>query len=86
MPKKSTPALDVPTLAARVVASREVGKRGYKKADAAMAELVKQIKPGETVTLASGKKFQLKDNWEGKTQVAAISFSRRYELEEVTSP
>jgi hypothetical protein len=89
MPKASknpTPS----DLCAKAVTSLAAGKRGYKKSDAAMDALEKLVKPGEVISIESGKlkgkKFKFSDKWEGKSRVNGGMNIRRFELEELTEP
>jgi hypothetical protein len=67
----------------RVVRAREQGKRAYKRADALIAELVKEMEPGQTVKVSAEKAYQLLDKFAGKEIVWNPCAARRWEFEEV---
>jgi hypothetical protein len=72
------------------------GKQYYKKADAAMDEVLERLPrcgtcggvmaANITVTLRSGKKFKLVDNFAEKHRTNVGQNARRFEFEEVPAP
>lgn len=90
------PAASVPAqpseLAARHVQSLALGKKFYKRADAALDELLKTAKAGDVIVLPDrrpvpsllrGKKFRVIDKFEKKNSIGVGLSARRFELEEV---
>jgi hypothetical protein len=72
------------------------GKKYYKKADAAMDEVLERlprcgacggvVAADITVTLRSGKKFKLVDNFAEKHRTNVGQNARRFEFEEMPTP
>jgi hypothetical protein len=77
---------DTSELIAKHVHSLELGKRNYKKADAALEAIVATMKAGEIVTAANGKKYELVDEFAAKPVVFRPVGVRRFRLELVTEP
>jgi hypothetical protein len=67
----------------RAVRAREQGKRAYKRADALIAEIVKEMEPGQTVKVSTEKAYELVDKFAGKEIVWNPCAARRWEFEEV---
>lgn len=88
MPKKSKPEekKSASILLGIHLRSHSLGKNRYAQSDAAMAELLKEVKPGEIVKTPSGKKYRLVDKHDSPKKVVCIAICRRYEFEEVTEP
>ena len=51
-----------------------------------MDVLETKLKPGEIVTLPTGKKYRFVDQWAGKNKVNSGMYVRKYEFEPVTDP
>jgi len=83
---KADPAPTRAELVAQHVRSLQRGKLSYKKADAAMDLLEKEMQPGEVVQVASGKKFRFVDKFADRNKLNVGLNARRYEFEEVTLP
>lgn len=81
-----TAKADLASLVTKHLRSLELGKKHYKKSDAALDEIEKQIIPGEIVALPSGKKVRFKDKFADRTRINVGMNARRYEFEEVTQP
>lgn len=73
-------------LAGRCVHFEAIGKLNYARSDAALHALTKIMKPGQTVTLKGGKKFQLVDEFDGKLIVFRPCGVRRFSLKEIVEP
>jgi len=67
----------------RAIRTREMGKRAYKRADALIAEIAKEMKPGQIVQVSNERAYELIDNFAGKDTVWNPCAARRWELEEV---
>lgn len=83
MPKKSADKLDLPKAVQRQISTLNSGKKGYKKSDALMDQLEKELEPGQIVILPNGKKVRFVDQWAGKSKVNAGMNVRRFAFEEV---
>jgi hypothetical protein len=77
---------DTPELIAKHVRSLDLGKRNYKKADAALEAILATMKAGDVVTAANGRKYELVDEFAVKMTVFKPCGVRRYRLEEITEP
>lgn len=81
MPKAPKP-LTLAEKALKCLRETELGKRHYKRADALLAEIRKELEPGARVKVGENNFVILKDKLaEGKTQFFHGSYARRYELE-----
>lgn len=72
------------TLAERVarhLRAKALGKRHYKKADAIMNELERELTPGEVIKLADGTAFEFRDKG---SAFPVGQTARRFEFKEVT--
>jgi hypothetical protein len=67
----------------RAVRTRDMGKRAYKRADALLSEIVKEMKVGQVVQVSNERAYELVDNFAGKDIVWNPCAARRWELEEV---
>ena len=67
----------------QAIRAREMGKRAYKRADALMAQIAREMEPGEVVKVSPEKAYELVDNYAGKDIVWNPCAARRWELEEV---
>lgn len=82
MPAATKSKPDVVELILKCARARERGKKLYKRSDDLLAELLKQVDPGQPIKMNDeGRTAVIVDKWKDKTQVVAISFARRYELE-----
>jgi hypothetical protein len=77
---------DIASLVAKHLRSLELGKRNYRKADAALDEIEQKLQPGEVVELPNGRKVRFKDKFDGRNRINVGLNARRFEFEEVTSP
>jgi hypothetical protein len=67
----------------RAIRTREMGRRAYKRADALLAEIAAEMKPGQVVQVSAERAYELVDNYAGKDIVWNPCAARRWELEEV---
>lgn len=61
----------------------ELGKKHYKRADALMDSIEKELQPGQVITLLTGKVVRFADKFESRTRINVGMNARRYEFEEV---
>jgi hypothetical protein len=63
----------------------ELGKKNYRKADAIMDTLEKELEPGQVVQLGSGRSVRFVDKFAGRNRINVGMNARRYEFEEITA-
>ena len=81
MAKKSQS--DLSSAVEKLVRALELGKKNYKKADALMDALEKELEPGQLIVLRSGKSYRFVDKFSGKNRINVGMNARRYEFEPV---
>lgn len=96
MPKPTKSPEKPEALAAKVLRNKDLGKKRYKQSDAGMVEFLKSLPtcahcgnilvPKEPITLPTGKKVALVDNFAKKHSMGVGLSARRYEFEEITTP
>jgi hypothetical protein len=69
----------------KIPALRNWGKKHYRKADAAMDTLERELEPGQMVQLGSGRSVRFVDKFAGRNRINVGVNARRYEFEEVTA-
>lgn len=70
--------------ALKCLREKELGARHYKRSDALLAEIVKEMIAGDKVQVGEHDHVLLEDNFaDGETQFFHGSFARRYELKRV---
>jgi hypothetical protein len=84
--KAAKPAPDLALMLAQHLRSLAIGRKRYNMSDVAMEVLLKQLTPGEVVTLKNGRKYQLVDRYATKTTVFQPCGARRFQFDEVTEP
>jgi hypothetical protein len=77
---------DTAELISKHVRSLDLGKKNYKKADAALEAIISTMKPGDVAVAANGRKYELVDEFAERMTVFKPCGIRRYKLEEVTEP
>jgi hypothetical protein len=61
------------------------GKKHYRKADASMGTLERELEPGQIVQLGSGRSVRFVDKFAGRNRINVGVNARRYEFEEITA-
>jgi hypothetical protein len=89
MAKKSTasdpPDFDLADMVGKHIRALALGKKNYKRADALLAVIVREMEPGVLVTLANGETWELEDKFAGgKISVPVGQSARRYGFKQVT--
>ncbi|MGH9716413.1 MAG: hypothetical protein ACRD4R_06770 [Candidatus Acidiferrales bacterium] len=82
--KKAPEKNDITQLVRDFLKAKTSGRRGYERADRLLAEISKQVSPGQEFELWPGKKAKLKDRFaEGAKRGVIFTpcATRRWELE-----
>lgn len=74
---------DIAQVVLKAVRARQLGQKHYKRADALLSEITKEIEPGQVVKVSAERAFKLVDKFQGKDIVWNPCAARRWELEEV---
>jgi len=69
----------------RAVRSRELGKKHYARADMLMAEIAKELEPGQVIKISAERAYQLEDKFAGTEIVWTPCAARRWNLKEVAA-
>jgi hypothetical protein len=81
-PKRKPESLAMKAL--KCLREKELGVRHYKRSDALMAEILREIEPGQAIPIGEHDLAIIKDKMPtGTIQFFHGSYARRYELERV---